>query len=151
MPAGLLQSGMSTQLPEEQQRRMGSSSHCGQKMSAGEGVRRKRTLLAPLYQIRASELCVDWTQAVPLAECTGGEGRPGALILRPTSQIHNEAVQVTQKPQAALVVREGKIGDSSPLLSGGRPQFVAHCFRNWAARPWLPPSPLQTAGTQPAG
>lgn len=36
MLAGLLQSGMSTQLPGDQQRRMGSSSYYGQKKSEGD-------------------------------------------------------------------------------------------------------------------
>ena len=166
---------MSTQLPGEQQRRTGSSSHCGQKMSAGgkRGEEEEDTAGAPsggpylgtiapigapaqpettspkpLLMIRhtgtrsrpagrASEMCVDRTHTLPLAERTGGEGSAGALFLWPTSQIRNEAVQVTHKPQADLVVGEGKTGDGSPLSFSGKkplekdlvvPQFVARFF-----------------------
>lgn len=85
---------------------------------------------------RAKDMCVDGIHTLPLAEHTGREGSTGALFLQPTSQICNEAIQVTHKPQAALVTGEGKMGDDSPLSFSGKkplekdlvvPQFVA-CF-----------------------
>lgn len=148
MLAGLLQSGMSTQLPGDQQRRMASSSYYGQKMSAG-GKRDKEDedtagalskgssmitptviLLSQKPQLpvrrhsstrpspagRATEMCVDRTCALSLAECSGGHGSPRALFLWPTGKIHNEAVQVIHKPQATLASGTWEHGQQFPTV-----------------------------------
>lgn len=143
---------MSTQLPGDQQRRMGSSSYCGQTMSVGskrdkeediagalskEGPYssmipptvillrqkpripvRRRSGTRPSPAGRATEMCVDRTCPLSLAECSGGHGSPGTLFSWPTSQIHNEDVQVIHKSQAALPLRHGNRDTDSPLSSG---------------------------------
>lgn len=164
MLAGLLQSGMSRQLPGDQQRRMGSSSYYGQKMSVG-GKRDKEEediagalskggpyssmiiptviLLSQKAQLlvrrhsstrpspagRATEMSVDRACALSLAECSGGHGSPRALFLWPTGKIHNEAVQVIHKPQAALASGTQEYGQQFPTVSwkeifGERPYGV---------------------------
>lgn len=181
MLAELLQSGMSTQLPGDQQRRMGSSSHCGQKMSAGgkrgkeeEDIARALSKEGPYFRMitptvillsqkpqllvrrhsstrpspagRAIEMCVDRTCALSLAECSGGHSSPGTLFLWPTSQIHNEAVQVIYKPQAALALGHENMDNGSPLSSGKKPlekgpvvPQLASCFFRCFLAPTLTP------------
>lgn len=158
---------MTTQLPGEQQRRTGSSSHCGQKMSGGGKRDKKEEDVAgmvtptrapaqpegtpnhisqpfsdtlaldqdPLPGLR--EMYVDRTRTLPLAERTGREGNTGALFLQATRQIHNEAIRVTLKPQAALVMGERNMGNGSPLSFSGKkplekdlvvPRFATHAF-----------------------
>lgn len=182
MLGGLLQLGMSTQLPGDQQRRMGSSSYYGQKMSVG-GKRDKEEediagalskevptptgslpviLLSQKPQLpvrrhsstkpspvgRATEMCVDRTCALSLAECSGGHSNPRPLFLWPTSKIHNKAVQVIHKHQAALPLGQRYMDNSSPLSSGKKslekgpvvPQLVSCFFRCFLAPTLTPPA-----------
>lgn len=61
---------------------------------------------------------VDKICALSLAECSEGHGSPRDLFLWPTSQIHNEAVQVIHKSQAAWPLGHGNMDTGSPLFSG---------------------------------
>lgn len=69
----------------------------------------------------------------------------------PTSQIHNEAVQVIHKSQAALPLKHRNMDTGSPLSSGKKsleegpmvPQWVSCFFRCFLAPPLTPPHSRQ--------